>query len=43
MSINYLGDLYNEPSLKSNTDVHKNSELYRKLKTLTDENIELGY
>ena len=38
MAKNYLGDLYNEPSLKSDTKVSANSDLYRKLKTLEDEN-----
>jgi hypothetical protein len=34
----YLGDLYNEPSLKGNTEVHKNSKLFKKLQALVEEN-----
>ena len=41
MAREYLGDLYNEPSLKSNTKVPSNSDLYSKLKTLKKENNEI--
>ena len=38
MAREYLGDLYNEPSLKSNTEVPSDCDLYKKLKT--SENIK---